>query len=47
MSEVLVIIAVILAIAIVAVLILAATKPASLRVQRSTSIKAPAERILR
>ena len=45
MSEVLVIIAVILAIAIVAVLILAATKPASLRVQRSTSIKAPAEMI--
>src|SRR5882724_11451952 len=45
MSEVIVNIAVILAIAIAAVLILAATKPGTLRVQRSTSIKAPPERI--
>jgi uncharacterized protein YndB with AHSA1/START domain len=45
MFEVLVIIAVILAIAIAAVLILAATKPGILRVQRSTIIKAPAEMI--
>ena len=45
MFEVLVIIAVILAIAIAAVLILAATKPNTLRVQRSVSIKAPPERI--
>jgi len=45
MFEVLVIIAVILAIAIAAVLVLAATKPDTLRVQRSVSIKAPPERI--
>ena len=45
MSEVIVIIAVILAIAIAAVLILAATKPGTLRVQRSVSIKAPPEGI--
>ena len=45
MSEVLVIIAVILAVAIAAVLILAATKPTTLRVQRSVSINAPPERI--
>ena len=45
MSEALVIIAVILAIAIAAVLILAATKPTTLRVQRSVSINAPPERI--
>jgi uncharacterized protein YndB with AHSA1/START domain len=45
MSEILVIIAVILAIAIIAVLVLAATKPGTLRVQRSVSIKAPAETI--
>jgi uncharacterized protein YndB with AHSA1/START domain len=45
MSEILVIIAVILAIAIIAVLVLAATKPGALRVQRSVSIKAPAETI--
>jgi uncharacterized protein YndB with AHSA1/START domain len=45
MFEVLAVIAVILAIAIAAVLILAATKPGTLRVQRSTSIKAPAEMI--
>jgi uncharacterized protein YndB with AHSA1/START domain len=45
MFEVLVIIAVILAIAIAAVLVLAATKPDMLRVQRSTAINAPPERI--
>jgi len=45
MSEALVVIAVILAIAIAAVLILAATKPTTLRVQRSVSINAPPERI--
>ena len=45
MSEVIVIIAVILAIAIAAVLILAATKPDTLRVQRSISIKAAPEDI--
>jgi len=45
MSEALVIIAVILAVAIAAVLILAATKPTTLRVQRSVSINAPPERI--
>jgi uncharacterized protein YndB with AHSA1/START domain len=45
MSEFLVIIAVILAVAIAAVLILAATKPTTLRVQRSVSINAPPERI--
>ena len=45
MFEVIVIIAVMLAIAIAAVLILAATKPDTLRVQRTASIKAPAERI--
>jgi uncharacterized protein YndB with AHSA1/START domain len=45
MSEVLVIIAVGLAVAIAAVLILAATKPTTLRVQRSVSINAPPERI--
>jgi uncharacterized protein YndB with AHSA1/START domain len=43
--EVIVIIAVILAVAIAAVLVLAATKPNKLRVQRSVSIKAPPERI--
>ena len=46
MFEVIVIIAVILAIAIAAVLVLAATKPDTLRVQRSVSIKAPPERDL-
>ena len=45
MFEVVVTIAVILAIAIAAVLILAATKPDTLRVQRSASIQAPPERI--
>jgi len=45
MSEILVIIAVILAVAIAAVLVLAATKPDTLRVQRSVRIKAPPEGI--
>jgi uncharacterized protein YndB with AHSA1/START domain len=45
MFEIITIIAVILAIAIAIVLILAATKPDTIRVQRVTSIKAPAERI--
>ena len=45
MFEVIVIIAVILAVAIAAVLVLAATKPNKLRVQRAISIKAPPERI--
>ena len=45
MFEIIAIIAVVLAIAIAVVLILAATKPNTLRVQRATSIKAPAERI--
>ena len=45
MFEVIVIIAVILAVAIAVVLILAATKPNKLRVQRAISIKAPPERI--
>ena len=45
MFETIAIIAVIIAIAIAAVLILAATKPNTLRVQRATSIKAPADRI--
>jgi uncharacterized protein YndB with AHSA1/START domain len=45
MSEALVIIAVILAIAIAAILVLATTKPGTLRVQRSVSIKAPPEDI--
>lgn len=45
MLEIIAIVAVVLAIAIAIVLILAATKPAMLRVQRSTSIEAPAERI--
>ena len=45
MFESIAIIAVILAIAIAAVLVLAATKPGTLRVQRATSIKAPAEKI--
>ena len=45
MLEIIAIIAVVLAIAIAAVLILAATKPNTLRVQRSVSIRAPAERI--
>jgi len=45
MLEVVAIIAVILAIAIAAVLVLATTKPDTLRVQRSISINAPPERI--
>ena len=45
MLEVIAIIAVVLAIAIAAVLILAATKPNKLRVQRAASINAPAERV--
>jgi uncharacterized protein YndB with AHSA1/START domain len=45
MLEVLAIIAVILAIAIAAVLILAAAKPDTLRVQRAVRIKAPPEEI--
>ena len=45
MFEIIAIIAVILAIAIAVVLILAATKPNTLRVQRAISIKAPPERI--
>jgi hypothetical protein len=45
MFEIITIIAVIIAIAIAVVLILAATKPDMLRVQRATSIKAPPERI--
>ncbi|KRQ93224.1 SRPBCC family protein [Bradyrhizobium valentinum] len=45
MFEVIVVITVILAIAIAAVLVLAATKSNTLRVQRSVSIKAPPERI--
>src|ERR1700712_3114290 len=45
MLEILAIIAVILAIAIAVILILAATKPDTIRVQRATSIKAPADKI--
>jgi hypothetical protein len=45
MFEIIAIIAVVLAIAIAVVLILAATKPDTLLVQRATSIRAPAERI--
>jgi hypothetical protein len=45
MFEIIAVVAVILAIAIAAVLILAASKPGTLRVQRATSIKAPADKI--
>jgi uncharacterized protein YndB with AHSA1/START domain len=45
MFEVIVIIAVVLAVAIAAILILAAAKPNTLRVQRSITVKAPADRI--
>jgi len=45
MFEIIAIIAVVLAIAIAVVLILAATKPNTLRVQRATSIRAPADKI--
>jgi hypothetical protein len=45
MLEIIAIIAVVLALAIAVVLILAATKPDTIRVQRATSIRAPADRI--
>ena len=45
MFEIIAIIAIVLAVAIAAVLILAATKPDTLRVQRATSIRAPADKI--
>ena len=45
MLEIVAIVAVILAIAIAAILVIAATKPNTLRVQRALSIKAPADRI--
>ena len=45
MFEILAIIAIILAIAIAVVLALASTKPNTLRVQRATSIRAPADKI--
>ena len=45
MFEIIAVIAAVLAIAIAIVLILAATKPNTLRVQRATSIRAPADRI--
>ena len=45
MLKIIAVIAVILAIAIAIVLILALTKPDSFRVQRATTIRAPAERI--
>jgi len=45
MFEIIAIVAVVLAIAIAVVLILALTKPDALRVQRTTSIRAPAEKI--
>jgi hypothetical protein len=45
MFEIIAIIAVIIAVAIAIVLILAATKPNTLRVQRATSVAAPADRI--
>ena len=45
MFEIIAIIAVVLAIAIAVVLVLAATKPDTLRVQRVTSIRAPADKI--
>ena len=45
MFEIIAIIAVVLAVAIAAVLILAVTKPNTLRVQRAIRIKAPAEQI--
>ena len=45
MLEILAIVAAILAIAIAAILVIAATKPNTLRVQRALSIKAPADRI--
>jgi uncharacterized protein YndB with AHSA1/START domain len=45
MLEIIAVVAVMLAIAIAVVLVLAATKPATLRVVRSIGIKAPAEKI--
>jgi uncharacterized protein YndB with AHSA1/START domain len=45
MFEVIVILAIILAVAIAIVLILAATKPDTFRIERSATINAPAERI--
>ena len=45
MFEIIAIIAVVLAIAIAVVLILAATKPDTFRVQRATIVKAPPEKI--
>src|SRR5215813_4373803 len=45
MLEIIAVIAVILAIAIAVILIIAASKPNTLRVQRALSIKAPADRI--
>ena len=46
MFEIIGVIAIILAVAIAIVLVLAATKPDTFRVQRAISIKAPAEKIL-
>src|ERR1700752_2607095 len=45
MLEAIIIIAVVLAIAIAVILILAATKPATFRIERSGTINAPADRI--
>jgi uncharacterized protein YndB with AHSA1/START domain len=45
MFEVIIIIAIVLAIAIAVILILAATKPDTFRIERSTTINAPAEKI--
>jgi uncharacterized protein YndB with AHSA1/START domain len=45
MFEIIAVIAVVLAIAIAAVLILAATRPDTFSVQRATTVKAPAEKI--
>ena len=45
MSEVIIIIAIVLAVAIAVVLILAATKPDTFRIERSATIKAPADKI--
>ena len=45
MSEAIIIIAVVLAVAIAVILILAATKPDTFRIERSATINAPADRI--
>jgi hypothetical protein len=45
MFEVIVIIAVVLAVAVAAVLILAATRPDTFRVQRAATINAPADKV--